>query len=550
MRFVLFTLLLLLNFNNKCYCAIDDSEGKRIKTFIKVWGFLKYYHPSAGSGDMNWDGEFLNNIDSVSKIENNADANIFYLKWIESLGKIDECKNCFEKVSDSLKYNLDLEWINDSVTFSKELNVMFNKILSNRNPSGNAYVQYHFFSKNTKYSGEKVYSDSVYPASGMRLLSLARYWNIIEYFFPYKYLIGQNWNNVLTEMIPEFRSAPDTISYHMAMRELTAKINDSHAGFTTRYTNQYFGFKWVPFKFKIIDNKAVVKDFYNDSLCKINDILIGDVFLEVGGETIESIIRKKSRFIGASNEPTRLRNFYYAIFNGNTDSVEVKFERNGIISSKILKRYLFTDFKTYEKAIPEEKAFKILDGNIGYVNLGQLETKEVKRMMKDLSSTKAIIFDVRNYPNGTMYKIANFLNKKKKTFAKFMDPDLSYPGVMMRGPTYYCGSSNENYYKGKVVLLFDETSQSHAEFTIMALQTAPDVLSVGSQTAGADGNVSSIILPGNYKTFMTGMGVYYPDGRETQRIGMIPDFEVKPTIAGIKAGKDEVLQKAIELINK
>ena len=49
---------------------------------------------------------------------------------------------------------------------------------------------------------------------------------------------------------------------------------------------------------------------------------------------------------------------------------------------------------------------------------------------------------------------------------------------------------------------------------------------------------------------MTGMGVYYPDGRETQRIGMIPDFEVKPTIAGIKAGKDEVLQKAIELINK
>ena len=130
-----------------------------------------------------------------------------------------------------------------------------------------------------------------------------------------------------------------------------------------------------------------------------------------------------------------------------------------------------------------------------------------------------------------------------------MDPDLSYPGVMMRGPIYYCGSSNENYYKGKVVLLFDETSQSHAEFTIMALQTAPDVLSVGSQTAGADGNVSSIILPGNYKTFMTGMGVYYPDGRETQRIGMIPDFEVKPTIAGIKAGKDEVLQKAIELIN-
>jgi carboxyl-terminal processing protease len=103
---------------------------------------------------------------------------------------------------------------------------------------------------------------------------------------------------------------------------------------------------------------------------------------------------------------------------------------------------------------------------------------------------------------------------------------------------------------GKVVLLFNETSQSHAEFTLMALQTAPDVISVGSQTAGADGNVSSIIFPGNYKTYMTGIGVYYPDGRETQRVGIVPDIEVKPTIKGIKLKKDEVLEKAIEMINK
>ena len=54
----------------------------------------------------------------------------------------------------------------------------------------------------------------------------------------------------------------------------------------------------------------------------------------------------------------------------------------------------------------------------------------------------------------------------------------------------------------------------------------------GSTTAGADGNVSTIILPGKIRTMISGIGVYYPDGTETQRVGIVPDVEVKPTIKG------------------
>jgi len=49
---------------------------------------------------------------------------------------------------------------------------------------------------------------------------------------------------------------------------------------------------------------------------------------------------------------------------------------------------------------------------------------------------------------------------------------------------------------------------------------------------------------------ISGSGVYYPDGTETQRVGIVPDIEVKPTIEGIKNGKDELLEKAIEIINE
>lgn len=84
----------------------------------------------------------------------------------------------------------------------------------------------------------------------------------------------------------------------------------------------------------------------------------------------------------------------------------------------------------------------------------------------------------------------------------------------------------------------------------MALRVAPNAIVLGSTTSGADGNVSAIYLPGNVFTYISGIGVLNPDRSETQRIGIIPDIEIKPTIKGIQNGKDELLEKAIEIINR
>jgi C-terminal processing protease CtpA/Prc len=71
---------------------------------------------------------------------------------------------------------------------------------------------------------------------------------------------------------------------------------------------------------------------------------------------------------------------------------------------------------------------------------------------------------------------------------------------------------------------------------------------LGSQTAVADGNVTRFFLPGGITALFTGLGVYYPDGRPTQRIGIVPDIEIRPTLAGLRGGRDEVLERAIEYI--
>ena len=82
----------------------------------------------------------------------------------------------------------------------------------------------------------------------------------------------------------------------------------------------------------------------------------------------------------------------------------------------------------------------------------------------------------------------------------------------------------------------------------MAFRSAHESLVVGSTTAGADGNVSHFVLPGELGSMISGIGVFYPNKAATQRIGIVPNVIVNPTIAGIRAGRDEVLEEALRQI--
>src|SRR5690606_8662739 len=53
-------------------------------------------------------------------------------------------------------------------------------------------------------------------------------------------------------------------------------------------------------------------------------------------------------------------------------------------------------------------------------------------------------------------------------------------------------------------------------------------------------------LPGGLAAAFTGLGVYYLDGTPTQRVGIVPDLHVTPTIEGLAAGRDEVLETALD----
>ncbi|MCM4161264.1 peptidase S41 [Antarcticibacterium flavum] len=523
------------------------SENEKLVATAKIWGFLKYYHPHVAKGKFDWEEQLFIVMEKVEKTKSDEELSAVFSNWIDSLGEVEKCLSCLEvTTAEGFDKNFDLTWI-DSSSFSNELSSKLRHIEKNRVQDGQHYVKIVEGVGNIQVQNEKDYPNFDWTNRDLRLLALFRYWNLVEYFFPYKYQTDMDWDKALEQMLPKFLSPGSERDYHMAMLELATRTNDSHAWFITQETNQYYGYYWAPVVIKMIEGQTVVSSFFDDSLAAKDDWQKGDILVAVNGVPVEDLIAKNEKYMTGSNQPAKYRDLHISLLNGSSPAVEIEILRDGNTIKKEVARYYRRDFKM---EAPPTKKWEILEKNIGYVNMGLLEPGDVKRMMKDLRDTRAIIFDIRNYPKGTLYALSNELNDGSHPFVKFTAPDLDYPGKFTWTKPLTAGGRNKNPYTGKIILLVNETTQSHAEFTAMALQTAPNVTTIGSQTAGADGNISDISFLGGFTTYISGIGVFYPDGRETQRIGIVPDIEIKPGIRGINDGRDEVLEKAIEVIDQ
>lgn len=529
------------------------SETEKLATTAKVWGFLKYYHPNVASGKYDWDKELFTILPQIEKAKNKKEFSEVIEKLINTLGIVEKCSTCNDdKMRTKYFYkNLDLSWLKATNYFSKTLSSKLEFIKENRYQGPQFYV--HPDDGKNAFAKNENYEDFDVSNRNARLLALFRYWNIVEYFFPNKYLMDVKWDVTLNDMLPVFIGAKSRPEFKIAVAKLVARLNDSHAAFAyTKLENLGKERFFFPVEFKIINQKMVVSKIITDSLAVKEDLRLGDAFTKLNGKTIRELLEEERPYISASNESVYNKQFIDNVACSYAKSLEIEFIRDRKTVKKTLSMYTYresrmTEFRNDLKRKAKTKFF-VLDNNIGYVNMATLKINDVTEMVKLLDSTKAIVFDMRNYPNGTNFEISKFLNSKERPFVKFTKPDFTYPGRYYWSETNVCGSENPNNYKGKVVILVNEFSLSQSEWATMCLQTADNAIVIGSQTAGADGNVSRIDFIKDWTIKFSGIGVFYPDGRETQRIGIVPDIEAKPTILGLREGKDEVLERAIQFI--
>jgi len=540
-KFSLFIILFL----NLHFSAQTLSETQKLESLCKVWGFLKYYHPNVAKGKFNWDQQLFQKIDELENINNKDQLNEFYANWIESLGKVEDCKNCVDD-NDKVYFlkNFDLGWMNDQRIFSENVREKLKFIENNRNTGENYYFGLN--GRKVYFRNENSYG-SKFTSKQTALLELFRYWNYVEYFFAYKYKTDQNWNDVLREMIPKFLAVDNDESYHLALAELVTKTDDSHAFLFSRLTslNQY-GRKNVPVQYSYAEGKLVVTKIFPTIFNEENPLKIGDVIYDVEGLTIPQKINSFGKYLPASNSWGKINKSKYLFLYTNKDSLELKIERDGINLAIKVKTYFQKEIIRENPPVPEKWKFLDDEKKIGYVNMGLIKRSDLNDMFENLKNTESIIFDSRNYPNMTILPLSRLLLTENKIYYEFIFPETNYLSKFYRRKNNI-GRNNPDYYKGNVVILVNEVTQSQAETTVMMLKQHPKAKVIGGYTSGANGDVISFNIAG-LKTCFTGLGAYYPDGRETQRIGIIPDIIVRPTVKGIQQGKDEIMERALEYL--
>jgi C-terminal processing protease CtpA/Prc len=378
-------------------------------------------------------------------------------------------------------------------------------------------------------------------------LELFRYWNAVEYFFPYKYQTDQNWNDVLSEMIPKFLSVNNDESYHLTLAELVTKVDDSHAFLYSPLINaNQYGRRKVSVEYTYAEGKLVVTKIIRNKFNEEVPLKIGDVIYDVNGRTIPQMVNSFGKYVPASNSWGKINKVRNLFLFSNNDSITVKIERDGQNLAIVTKTYLLKDI-IWEKAVTEQK-WKFLDADqkTGYVNMGSIEKSDLDDMYNDLKSAASIIFDLRNYPQQTIFPLSKMILPQKSIYYQFNFPETDYLSKFYSAKNSI-GRKNPDYYKGNVIVLVDERTQSQAETTTMMFKQHPKAKVIGNNTSGANGDIIRFKIA-DLDTCFTGLGAYYPDGRETQRIGIIPDIIIKPSIKGVQDGKDEVLERALKYI--
>ncbi|HEX3276710.1 MAG TPA: S41 family peptidase [Gemmatimonadales bacterium] len=385
-----------------------------------------------------------------------------------------------------------------------------------------------------------------YPALPYRLLAAFRIWAVGQYFFPYRELMGERWDRVLAETIPRLEAARDSVEYGLALAEMAAHLHDSHVRVTSPSLEAALGTATAPVYLRMIEGQPVITHFTNDTLARRGGAHIGDVILSVDGEDARARMRRLARYISASTPQALDRVAAIRMTRGIAGTtVKLRVRRAG----GAIRELELTRSPEFELTGRTGPLFRVLPGNIGYADLGRLPASQVDSMFEGLRETRAIIFDMRGYPLGTAWPIAPRLTRADMPVAaRFARPNPLSPDTTERATVEFTQALNHTdqwRYLKPTVMLIDERTLSQAEHTGLFLEAANGTKFVGSPTMGANGDVTVIALPGRVTMSFTGQAVRHADGRQLQRVGLVPDLLVRPTIAGVRAGRDEVLERAV-----
>lgn len=401
------------------------------------------------------------------------------------------------------------------------------------------------------YRLDKTYPDMTEPDLEHRQLAVIRAWNVIHRFYPYLHLIG-DWDAVLPEFLARMEEAKTGRDYAVTVAEMMARVADGHT-FVDGHPelDNLYGNAWPAVRVRWVEDAPVVIQVSEEARQK--GIEVGDAILAVDGEDVEARIDRISRTVTASTRPALLNRISAGfLLRGPAGPVTLKVQKlEGETREVTLARDPRPDMPRPDRG----EVVRILPGNLGYVDLTRLSPAEVDGMFETVKDTRGLIFDMRGYPQGTAWAIAPRINTRNAKYgAQFRRSLVTATSEEESESGFYFSQPlpelppGVSKYTAPTVMIIDDRAISQSEHSGLFFEMASGTKLVGTATAGANGDVTSFTLPGGIRVGFTGHDVRHADGRQLQRVGLIPDVEVAPTRAGLKAGRDELLEKAVEVL--
>lgn len=556
-----------------------SQKMENLKTFSKIYGYIKYFHPSDEAFTLDWDKFSIYAANKVLKCETNE----AFVKTIDSL---------FSPIAPSIRFSNfngdtliiknsndsdvlgEQFWFhqgvgygmtmqngpyysqriiatseNDSISFrpkyGETANVSINEnqylsipLVVNVNETGTIPKSSEKELEHLIYSLNKYKIDE--NSLSFRLGNIINTYNVFQHFFPYFDVLKLDWENELENAL--IRSFKDSsLKDHLiTLRKFTSPLKDGHISISSNRVNE--SFYTPPFVWEWIGNKLIISDVWQDDL----NLEKGEEIIKINGIDSKKYFDEIESMISAGTlGRLRYRSEKISLFGEQGSRITI--ETNNEIIDATRDQEPYSHSKSYSP-------YKKIDDGVHYINLTLLDLETFNYLLPELVKSTGLIFDLRGYPNSNGEIITHLMKTGDTTEAWMYIPKIVYPDHQK--PKSYLTANWKGFFEPqlpylgdkKVVVLTDGKAISYAESLMGFVKAYKLATIVGQPTAGTNGNYNTFILPGEIKINWTGMKVVKHDGSQLFGIGILPDVYVQKTVQGIKEGRDEFLEKAIELV--
>lgn len=385
--------------------------------------------------------------------------------------------------------------------------------------------------------------ERVYAAANVAIT-----WSVFQHFYPYFDQVETDWDQVLIASMKSAASAGDRTSTRNCLKWLVAQLHDGHGNIIDG--SEYAGMKFLRISFNWVEDQLVVVAS-NES-----EIKVGDVVTKINGVDAKDRLESDEQLISGSPQWKRFRSVGdLSMIRDGADEVTLNLKRDE-------KEWELTlEPGTDRPPIPKkELKIDILEegdedgsGATYYVDLGRVTPEDVDPMIDLFAEAKGIVFDLRGYPKGTQY-LFQHLTRTHLQSARWLVPRQIRPDRVEMDNFDRSGRwempPRSPRFKGKFVFITNGSAISYAESCMAIIANYKLAPIVGSPTAGANGNINPFELPGGYRVIFTGMRVINHDKSQHHVLGVQPTIPMQPTVKGIREGRDELLEKGIEVLKQ